>query len=227
MTAAANSLRDVPSSPLQLVIFDCDGVLVDSEPISHRIFAGMVSELGLAISAEQVWDRFLGKSMAQSLALVSEQLGRALPAEFAELYQARVRAAFVSELRPIPGIEAALAAIDLPYCVASSGTHEKMQVSLAVTGLLPKFRGRIFSVADVAHAKPAPDVYLHAAATLGVPAQACAVIEDSPTGVQAGVAAGMRVYGYAAHTPAQRLTDAGAYRTFSDMSDLSILLQRI
>ncbi len=139
----------------------------------------------------------------------------------------RTTPALEAELKAVQGIEEVLDALDareLPYCVASSGTHDKMKTTLGVTGLAPRFAGKIFSVTDVARAKPAPDVYLHAAAKSGIAPGACCVIEDSPTGVSAGVAAGMRVYGYCGLTPARRLIDAGAHHTFSDMRRLPEML---
>ena len=127
----------------------------------------------------------------------------------------------------MPGIELVLDALDaarVPFCVASSGDHEKMNTTLGITGLLPRFAGRIFSVTQVARGKPAPDVYLFAARQLGAEPAACVVVEDTPPGVQAGVAAGMTVFGFCAHTPEQKLTAAGAHRTFGDMQRLVAML---
>jgi HAD superfamily hydrolase (TIGR01509 family) len=120
----------------------------------------------------------------------------------------------------MPGIEDALDRLGVPFCVASSGDHEKMNITLGITGLLPRFAGRIFSVTQVARGKPAPDVYLFAARQLGAEPSACLVVEDTPPGVQAGVAAGMTVFGYCAHTPEQKLKAAGAHRTFDDLRAL-------
>ena len=207
-----------------LVIFDCDGVLVDSEVITSRVFAGMLNELGIPATVEEVFDKFVGRSMAQCLEVIEELLGREVPADFAQRYHVRTALALKSELKAVPGIELTLDEIRLPYCVASNGSHEKMQTTLGITGLLPKFQGQLFSVTQVARGKPFPDVFLYAAAKSGVAPSACAVIEDTPTGVTAGVAAGMTVYGYCAHTPARRLIEAGAYHTFDRMSDLPALL---
>jgi HAD superfamily hydrolase (TIGR01509 family) len=128
------------------------------------------------------------------------------------------------ELKSVAGIESVLERLPVPYCVASSGTHEKMRTTLGITGLMPKFQGKIYSVTEVARSKPFPDVYLHAARQLGVAADQCAVIEDTPTGVTAGVAAGMTVFGYCALTPKGTLVEAGAQHTFARMSDLPELL---
>jgi HAD superfamily hydrolase (TIGR01509 family) len=203
-----------------LVIFDCDGVLVDSELITNRIFAEMLGELGIALSLDDIYERFVGRSTPYCLQVVASLLGRPIPDGFFSEYQARSAAALKSELKAVPGIEAVLAAVATPYCVASSGTHAKMQITLGTTGLLPKFEGRMFSVTEVSRSKPFPDVFLHAANQSGVAASDCAVIEDTPTGVRAGVAAGMTVFGYCALTPRHRLIDAGAHHTFDRMGDL-------
>jgi HAD superfamily hydrolase (TIGR01509 family) len=207
-----------------LVIFDCDGVLVDSELITNRVFAQMLNELGIAVTLEDMFERFVGRSMPQCLELISELLGGPVPQHFAAEYQTRTAAALRSELKAVPDIEAVLASIGTPYCVASSGTHGKMHTTLGITGLLPQFLGKMYSVTEVAQSKPFPDVFLHAARRQGVLPADCAVIEDTPTGVRAGVAAGMTVFGYCALTPKQRLIEAGARHTFGRMRDLPGLL---
>jgi HAD superfamily hydrolase (TIGR01509 family) len=207
-----------------LLIFDCDGVLVDSEVITNRVFVGMLNELGLRLSLDDMFERFVGRSMPQCLALIAQLLGRKVPEEFLAEFQVRIAAALESELKAVDGIESVLESIKLPYCVASSGTHAKMRLTLGLTGLLTKFQGRMFSVTEVAQPKPFPDVFLHAAKQLNIAASACAVIEDTPTGVRAGVAAGMTVFGFSAHTPKHRLLEAGAHHTFDHMLDLPRLL---
>jgi HAD superfamily hydrolase (TIGR01509 family) len=207
-----------------LVIFDCDGVLVDSELITNRVFAQMLNELGIAISLEDMFERFVGRSMPQCLEILTKLLGRPVPQHFVEEYQTRSATALKSELKAVPDIEMVLAAMRVPYCVASSGTHEKMHTTLGITGLLPQFRGRMYSVTEVAQSKPFPDVFLHAARQHGVMPADCAVIEDTPTGVRAGVAANMTVFGYCALTPKQRLIEAGAHHTFERMRDLPSLI---
>jgi HAD superfamily hydrolase (TIGR01509 family) len=216
----------VKKSRFDLVIFDCDGVLVDSELITNRIFAGMLNEMGIPVSLDDMFEQFVGRSMPQCLELTAGLLGRPVPDGFLPEFQARTAAALKSELRAVPDIEEVLATMDIPFCVASSGTHEKMHTTLGVTGLLPKFQGKMYSVTEVAKSKPAPDVFLHAARQSGVDASACAVIEDTPTGVRAGVAAGMTVFGYCALTPQQRLIAAGAHYTFECMRDLPELIRR-
>lgn len=208
----------------QLVIFDCDGVLVDSEPVANRALGEMLRELGLDLTQEQIFQSFVGYSMAHVMRVIESMLGRPPPQNFLCDLQARTFAAFRTELRAMPGIESALDRLGVPFCVASSGDHEKMQTTLGITGLLPRFAGRIFSVTQVARGKPAPDVYLFAARQLGAEPSACVVVEDTPPGAQAGVAAGMTVFGFCAHTPADKLKAAGAHRTFDDLRALPQML---
>ncbi len=207
-----------------LVIFDCDGVLVDSEPITSRVFTQMLNELGLRVTVNQVFEQFVGKSLAHCLERVGQLLKKDVPAEFAQSYHRRAAEALKRELKAVPGIEGVLGAIQTPYCVASNGTMEKMRATLGLTGLLPKFKDRLFSISEVARGKPHPDIFLHAAQMCGASPSACAVIEDTSTGVAAGVAAGMTVFGYCALTPEQHLIDAGAHYTFERMSELAGLL---
>jgi HAD superfamily hydrolase (TIGR01509 family) len=207
-----------------LVIFDCDGVLVDSELITNRIFVRMLNELGLDLTLPDMFEQFVGRSMPQCLAVVTGLLGRPVPDNFLDEFQHRSAAALRSELKAVADIETVLAALRVPFCVASSGTHEKMHTTLGITGLLPRFTGRMYSVTEVARSKPHPDVFLHAASQQGVAPAACAVIEDTPTGVRAGVAAGMTVFGYCALTPGPSLMAAGAHHIFERMRDLPALL---
>ena len=216
--------NSVSKNRFGLVIFDCDGVLVDSEMITNRVFAGMLNELGITVTLEDMFEQFVGRSMPQCLELLAKMLGHPVPQHFVEEYQTRSATALRAELKAVPDIAAVLAAMPMPYCVASSGTHEKMQTTLGITGLLAQFRGKMYSVTEVAHSKPFPDVFLHAARQQGVIPADCAVIEDTPTGVRAGVAAGMTVFGYCALTPKQRLIEAGAHHTFERMLDLPGLI---
>ncbi|MEO8687438.1 MAG: HAD family hydrolase [Solirubrobacteraceae bacterium] len=216
---------------MSAVIFDCDGVLVDSEAISNRVLAGLLTDIGLPITPEQSVEAFMGRSWKTVLAWAGEREAP-LPEGFHRRYLDAMFAAFGEELRPVPGIAAALDAITLPNCVASSASIEKMRVTLGQTGLWDRFtqptssartgEGRIFSATEVEHGKPAPDLFLHAAASMGWKPADCAVVEDSPAGVQAGLSAGMTVFGYAGTTPAARLEGA---RVFTDMAELPALLQ--
>jgi len=210
---------------IELAIFDCDGVLVDSELITSRVFAAMLNEIGIAVTLDDMFAKFVGRSMGQCLEVIESLLDRAVPEDFVRHYYARTAAALKLDLTAVPGVAAALDGIGMPYCVASSGTHAKMQMTLGITGLISRFQGRLFSVEDVARPKPFPDVYLYAAQSMGVVPRACAVIEDSPTGVAAAVAAGMQVFGFCAHTPQRQLLDAGAQVTFDHMSELPALLK--
>lgn len=211
------------TQPIDLVIFDCDGVLVDSEPITNAVFAEMLGELGLVMSLADMYEHFKGHSMAQGLAIMERMLGAPPPVDFVDAYRVRSIAALERDVRPVRGIESALVGLDAlgaRMCVASSGDHEKMQMTLGKTGLLPRFEGRLFSVSEVARGKPHPDVFLYAAQRMGIAPSRTIVIEDSPVGVCAGTAAGMTVLGYADLTDANQLTVAGAVLTFSDMHDL-------
>ncbi|KPC62051.1 HAD family hydrolase [Streptomyces chattanoogensis] len=212
-----------------LVIFDNDGVLVDSEPLSNTILAGYLTELGHPTSYEDSIRDYMGAAMHRVHELVLERTGQRLPPEFDDVFHDRVFAAFERELQPVSGVTetlAKLAADGVPYCVGSSGSHERIRVGHRKTGLDRWFTaGRIFSSQDVGRGKPAPDLFLHAAQEMGVAAERCAVIEDSPLGVQAAVAAGMDVYGFTAMTGAEKLLEAGATELFGEMAELPGLLR--
>ncbi len=210
--------------PLDLVIFDCDGVLVDSEVVTNRVFATMLGELGLEVSLETMFERFMGHSMAYCLTLVRELLGRDPPPTFVQEYRRRSEGALAEEVLAIPGIEAVLDALELPWCVASNGSFDKMRTTLGKTGLLPRCESRLFSAVDVERPKPAPDLFLYAAARLGAAPSRTAVVEDTPAGVAAALAAGMTPFGFAHRMAAARLRQAGAAVVFDDMRDLPRLL---
>ncbi|HXC38908.1 MAG TPA: HAD family hydrolase [Burkholderiales bacterium] len=208
-----------------LVIFDCDGVLVDSERISNRVFCGMLNELGLGVTLEDMFQHFVGLSMPQCVQLITDMLGKPPPQDFVESLRNRTELALKEQVTPISGVPEMLDRIKVPFCVASSGSHDKIRLTLGATGLLDRFAGRIYSVADVNRPKPAPDVFLYAAHQMGVNPVNCVVIEDTPTGVRAGVAAGMCVLGFCANTPAIRLKEAGAHAVYEEMRYLPRLLQ--
>ena len=207
-----------------MVIFDCDGVLVDSERITHRVVVDMLAEQGVALGFDEAVDRFIGMSMANGLVQLKALLGGTLPADFLPEMGRRTRAAFRAGLTAVPGVEAVLDGLQRPFCVASNGNHAKVNFTLGHTGLLPRFTGRIFTADDVAHPKPAPDLFLLAARTLGALPAHTTVVEDTPTGVAAARAAGMRVIGFAAMTPAPRLQAAGADAIAHDMATVAALL---
>lgn len=211
----------------ELVVFDNDGVLVDSEPISNRLLAAYLTELGHPTSYDESLRDYMGAAMHRVHDLVRERTGRRLPEDFDDVFHERVFAAFRRDLEPVPGavdVLEKLSADGVRYCVASSGSHERIRVGHRTTGLDPWFDdGRIFSSEDVGRGKPAPDLFLHAAERMGVRPEKCVVIEDSALGVQAAVAAGMDVYGFTRMTPAAKL--AGATRLFDDMGELADLLR--
>ena len=207
-----------------LVIFDCDGVLIDSERIAVRVDGDVLGRLGWHLTEEEIIERFMGRADAYMRGEIEAQIGRPLGPEWADEVRPLYRRAMEAELEPVEGIVDALDRISAPTCVASSSTHDHLRFALGLTGLLDRFDGRIFSATDVANGKPAPDLFLHAAATLGVPPDRCAVVEDSRYGVEAARAAGMQAFGYAGGlTPADRL--AGPSTTvFHHMRDLPALL---
>jgi HAD superfamily hydrolase (TIGR01509 family) len=209
---------------VELVIFDCDGVLVDSDRISLRIQAEWITDLGLETSYEDCVRDFLGLGMPATLRILSERLGRPLPSGWAGGLDRAVREAFERELRPVPGVVEALDKIDLPTCVASSGSQEKMRFTLGLTGLWDRFAGRIHSADEVGRGKPAPDLFLRAASSMATPPDRCVVVEDSPFGVIAAKVAGMSALGYAADGNGERLGREGA-RTFGSMAELPGLLE--
>jgi HAD superfamily hydrolase (TIGR01509 family) len=210
-----------------LVIFDCDGVLVDSEVLTNSVFRDMLIELGATVTLEDMFEKFVGHSMSDCLELARALLGRDLPADFVDRYRERCVQVLRRELKPVPGVGLALSRLEasrIPMCVASSGDHEKMRTTLGLTGLLGHFENRLFSVTQVPRGKPAPDVFLFAAARMNVPPARVAVVEDTPVGVTAACAAGMTVFGYAGRTPGHRLRSAGASVVFDDMCTLPALL---
>jgi HAD superfamily hydrolase (TIGR01509 family) len=207
-----------------LVIFDCDGVLVDSEPIAIRIDVEMFAELGIEISEQEVIDRFVGRSPEVLAHAVEEHLGHPPPDGWEERGEQRLRRAFEAELQPVAGITDALERISLPACVASSSPPERLRFKLELTGLYERFAGRIFSAVEVANGKPAPDLFLHAAQQMGVDPTGCVVVEDSRYGVQAARAAGMDVLGYAGGLTAADVLAGPRTIVFDDMRSLPGLL---
>lgn len=202
-----------------LIIFDCDGVLVDSERIANEVFAKILNEeCGFSFSLDDMFEQFVGRSSLQCMELIEELLGKKPPYGLEKQYKEEINLALKSSVVAVNGIEKALAEITLPYCVASSGSYEKMDTTLGKTKLLPLFKGRIYSTSDVARGKPFPDIYLYAAKSMGnIAPSKCLVIEDSPMGVKGGVVAGMTVFGYSELMSEERLIDAGAHHTFNNM----------
>jgi HAD superfamily hydrolase (TIGR01509 family) len=214
----------------ELVIFDLDGVLVDSEQISSRVTAAALRDAGIEISAAAVCERFLGVSTAEMLQQIEVEHRCRLPAPFREELGERVLQAFEQELEPVPGVPALLDALALKRCVASSSHPDRIRCSLEVTGLLARLAPHLFSATMVEHGKPAPDLFLLAAAEMATEPTRCLVIEDSEVGIRAGKAAGMAVFGFtgASHLDAARhapkLRVAGADAVFTDMAAIAALI---
>jgi HAD superfamily hydrolase (TIGR01509 family) len=208
---------------IELVVFDCDGVLVDSEQLANRVLAELLTELGLPTTAEQSIATYMGLSMTTAVERIEASLGRPVPPDFLDRYRAATYDAFDRELTAIDGVLDVIESLRWPSCVATSGDPDRVRRTLTLTGLHHHFDGRIFSAVEVPRGKPFPDLFLHAAAAMGAAPQGCVVVEDSPFGVRAAVAAEMRPLGYAAMTPAARLAECGA-TTFSSMAELPALL---
>jgi HAD superfamily hydrolase (TIGR01509 family) len=217
------------ASRFDLVIFDCDGVLVDSESLACVVHADVLTEYGYPISAEQVHARFLGRSAREARSEVEAELGRALPDDYTAKLRATIDAVFGASLQPIPHIAETLARLQRPICVASSGTPTRIRSSLGTTQLIHHFGEHLFSALQVARGKPAPDLFLFAAAQMGIAPERCVVIEDSIAGVTAAVAAGMTVFGYhggshCSPASATGLRAVGAHLVFDDMRQLPDLI---
>ncbi|MEU4031141.1 HAD family hydrolase [Streptomyces anulatus] len=211
-------------TPIELVIFDCDGVLVDSERIAVRVYVALGAELGWPLTEAEVIEKFIGRSITSNFEQITSRVGSSRAALWQERFGQLHRAAVDAELVPVNGILEVLDALTLPSCVASGGHHDTMRHTLGHTGIYPYFEGRIFSASEVTHGKPAPDLFLHAAKEMGVNPSACIVVEDSKYGVQAARAAGMRALGYAGGlTPAQWLEGPNT-TVFDDMRELPRLL---
>jgi HAD superfamily hydrolase (TIGR01509 family) len=224
MTPQALMLRR--RAPLRLVIFDCDGVLVDSEPVANRVIAEQLTALGWPMPPEEATRRFLGVSLADMQPIVTARLGNALPAGWAAAIQTRIVAALAAEAVAIPGAIATLQALrgmGIPWRIASNSSHEEMAAKFQRLGIAELVAGRLHSFTDVARGKPAPDLFLAAAATEGVSAAECVVVEDSPLGVRGAVAAGMDCLGFVPHGDGAALGAVGAV-PFHAMADLPGLL---
>ena len=214
-----------------LVIFDCDGVLVDSEVISCRAHSQMLTRHGYPITADQVLDRFLGVSDREARLIVEAELGRSLPDDFEMQVKQVTLQSYADDLRAIPHVGAAVAAITLPKCVASSGTPEKIRRGLTCAGLYDQLAPHIFSATQVKRGKPAPDLFLFAAERMQTPPERCVVIEDSIPGITGALAAGMTVLGFHGGSHCRpgygdTLRAAGATATFDDMRQLPDLIGR-
>jgi HAD superfamily hydrolase (TIGR01509 family) len=217
---------------IDLVIFDCDGVLVDSEVIACHAHADVLTRHGYPITSEGVFHRFLGRSSRQAHLEVEAELGRSLPDDFHVQLQYELFRSLAATLEAVPHIDKALDAITLPVCVASSGSQERMRASLGSVGLYDRFAPNIFSATEVQNGKPSPDLFLFAASRMATPPQRCLVIEDSVPGTTGAIAAGMTVFGFHGGSHCRpdygdTLRAAGAVRTFDDMRQLPGLIAQI
>ncbi len=214
------------------VLFDCDGVLVDSEPITNGVLRDMLEELGWTLSSDECMRLFIGKAVKDEVALIEAKTGQAITDDWMNRFRERRNQGLVARVKPISGAVEAAAAIHALYAgriaCASGADRFKVELQMDKCGLMPYFQGRIFSGHEMPRSKPAPDVYLAAAAALGVNPARCAVIEDTVTGVMAGIAAGATVFGYspaeAGHDAPAALRQAGASLIFTDMTALPDML---
>jgi HAD superfamily hydrolase (TIGR01509 family) len=217
---------------LSLIIFDCDGVLVDSELIAFDVLAQMLTELGRPMSFAESRRRFMGRRTGDVLAEIEKELGHPIAPDTGAWMKAALFARLRSELKSVAGVAAAIVGVPPPICVASSSSPDRIALSLAVTGLAPLFGTHVFSAEQVAHGKPAPDLFLLAAKSMGVPPQDAIVIEDSPAGVTAARRAGMGIIGFAGASHADgaliaALREAGAENVVTDMADLPAAIGRV
>ena len=210
---------------MTLLIFDCDGVLVDSEVIAHQTLLDAIAPLGLTIPLEESFALFSGRSLKDTLGIIEQLLGRPLPGDFLDQSRRLLFGRFRQSLKPVPGVVDAISALPYGRCVASSSSFDRLRLALEVTGLAQLFGAHVFSATQVPLGKPAPDLFLFAARQMGAKPAHCIVIEDSMLGVEAGRAAGMRVIGFAGAghatvTLSDNLSAAGADRVIRTMRDL-------
>jgi HAD superfamily hydrolase (TIGR01509 family) len=207
------------------LVFDCDGVLVDSEVIAHQTLRDALAPLGLTIPLNEAYTLFSGRSLKDTTALIEKLLDGKLPEGFFKRSRKDLFSRFRAELKPVAGVADAINAMPYPRCAASSSSPDRLHLALEVTGLAPLFGPHVYSATQVARGKPAPDLFLFAAEQVGAEPKHCIVIEDSTLGVEAGLAAGMQVIGFAGASHAneelaRRLTGAGAQRVIRAMRDL-------
>ena len=217
----STKLRSSSYQHFDLVIFDCDGVLVDSERLANEIFRDILnSDYNLSLSLQDMFDNFVGHSGAQCLKILKDRFNREPKSGLHERYEKEINQALKQRVVAVDGIHSVLSGLAAPWCVASSGSHEKMAITLGKTGILEKLQYPLTSASEVKQGKPAPDVFLRAAEKLNITPSRCLIIEDSPPGVRAGIAAGMTVFGYCELQKPQNLIEAGAHHTFNSMSNL-------
>ncbi|KYF72955.1 HAD family hydrolase [Sorangium cellulosum] len=208
---------------MKAILFDCDGTLVDSERLGNEVLVEHVAEYGVSMTVREAMALFRGGKMADCVAALEARAGRAFPPSFVAELRRRTAGAFRERLRPMDGALALVRALSIPFCVASSGPREKIELSLSVTGLLPFFSGRIFSSYEVGVWKPDPGLFLHAAGALGVRPSDCIVVEDSGPGIAAGLAAGMTVVALQGELSEERVPDG--VRVVRSLSELHGIVQ--
>lgn len=217
-----------PAAPhFDAVVFDCDGVLVDSEVLSMRVSHRIVGDLGWRVDLDAMMRMFTGCSREYYVSEVERHLGRTLESDWMDPYRGWHEDAFRAELQPIPGIVHALDAIELPTAVASNSSHDRIRLTLGIVGLLDRFDGRIVSAQDVAVGKPAPDVYLRSAELLTVPPERCIAVDDSHFGVTAAARAGMHVLAYTGSTHSVTISESERVHRFDDMTHLPGMVERL
>ena len=206
------------------IIFDCDGVLVDSEVIGVRVLLDMASHYGVNMDLQEAVEEFSGIRLKEGIKRLQQMTATPFPEDFEQLFRARSYEVFKTEMRPVHGIQPLLDMLTIPYCVASSGPVEKIKLNLTITGLLKYFDdNRIFSGYQINSWKPEPDIFLHAAKQMGFQPSGCVVIEDSKAGVIAARRGGFKVFGYAKPFNGEELEKEGAI-VFYNMKDLPALL---
>lgn len=211
------------TTPFDLVIFDCDGVLVETEPLATQLFVQMFAEYGFQLSYEECLRKFAGAVIPERLEVTAQALNWTPPADFLPIFDQRIIPLTESELKTVPDIHALIESLSVPICVASNGSRDEITIRLKLAHLTQRFGSAIFSGVEVPHPKPAPDVFLAAAKAFNISPARCIVIEDSTLGVTAAVRAGMKVYGHAAVTSSEALREAGAI-PFANMLELKTLL---
>lgn len=211
------------TTPFDLVIFDCDGVLVETEPLATQLFVQMFAEYGFQLSYEECLRKFAGAVISKRLEVTAQALNWTPPADFLSIFDQRIIPLTERELKTVPNIHALIESLSVPICVASNGSRDEITLRLKLAHLTQRFGSAIFSGLEVPHPKPAPDVFLAAAKAFNISPARCIVIEDSTLGVTAAVRAGMKVYGHAAVTSSEALREAGAI-PFANMLELKTLL---
>jgi len=215
-----STVLEIELAQIELVIFDCDGVLVDSETITNQLLVNLLKEYGIEYKLEDFVSRYVGTLLEEVINQISKEHELAFPESFIYDYYQKAYVQLQQNLQEINGVRNLIERLNVPFCVVSNSQETKLRMMLEKVDLLHYFEGKIFSATHVKNPKPAPDLYLKAAHTFNIKNENCFVIEDTPTGIRAGKAAGMTVYGYAGLFSEQALLNAGADNTFNHMDQL-------